>query len=43
MADVPGGKNGTPEPDKDMVQGKPQAIGGQAPRADWRRYARITV
>ena len=43
MGDVPGGKNGSPEPNRDMVQGKPGVISGEPPTANWRRYARVTI
>lgn len=42
MTDVPGGPDGRAEPRRDFEQGKPAAYGGQAPKADWRMYARIT-
>lgn len=43
MNDVPGGPDGRPEPSKDFVQGKPATYGGQAPKADWRQYAKVFV
>lgn len=43
MGPVPGGKDGSPEPRRDMVQGKPQVVSGEAPIPDWRRYARFTI
>lgn len=40
--DAPGGKDGARVPARD-TQGKPNVITGEAPKPDWRRYARFTV
>lgn len=44
MNDVPAGKDGAPVPRSEVVEGKPAGTyGGEAPPADWRQWARITV